>query len=107
MEEVELVSKSNEISDKNAHPKMDQSMTSVSFVGLFSAADKMDYVLMLFGSFGACTHGAALPVFFVLFGGMIDSLGHMANHPNKMSSRISEVIKMKHFRHAKSNDQVL
>ncbi|KAM5565167.1 ABC transporter B family member 13-like [Rosa sericea] len=97
MEEVELASKSSEFSDNKPHPKMDQPVhsnkqkpRSVSFLGLFAAADKMDYVLMLFGSFGACIHGAALPVFFVLYGRMIDSLGHMAKHPNKMSSRISE-----------------
>lgn len=104
MEEVELASNSSEVSGTNPHPKMPQPMHSntqnlgsVSFLGLFAAADQMDYILMLFGSFGSCIHGAALPVFFVLFGRMIDSLGNMAMHPNEISSRISEV---KHFIHS-------
>ncbi|KAL6215772.1 hypothetical protein ACLB2K_015200 [Fragaria x ananassa] len=102
MEEVELASNSSEVSGTNPHPKMPQPMHSnkqnlgsVSFLGLFAAADQMDYILMLFGSFGSCIHGAAFPVFFVLFGGMIDSLGHMAMHSNEMSSRISETARLR------------
>lgn len=66
---------------------------SVSFLGLFGAADRTDYVLMFLGSVGAILHGAALPIFFVLFGRMIDSLGHLSNNPHKLTSRISEVCK--------------
>ncbi|CDY48424.1 BnaCnng16370D [Brassica napus] len=30
---------------------------SVSLMGLFSAADKVDYILMFLGTFGTCVHG--------------------------------------------------
>ncbi|XP_008221400.1 PREDICTED: ABC transporter B family member 13-like [Prunus mume] len=95
MEEVELVFNKLSDGDNNPLPKMEQPMSSskhrsVSLVGLFAAADKVDFVLMLFGSVGACIHGAVLPVFFVLFGRMIDSLGHLAKHPQQLSSRVSQ-----------------
>lgn len=93
MEEVELASDSR--LEQGLTSNMDQPSSnktkSVSFFGLFAAADTFDYVLMFLGSVGACVHGAALPVFFILFGRMIDSLGHLANHPHKLYSRISEV----------------
>lgn len=65
---------------------------TVSFFGLFATADSTDCVLMFLGSVGSCLHGAALPVFFILFGRMIDSLGHLSNNPHKLSSRVSEVL---------------
>lgn len=92
MEEVELAT--NEVLEQNPVPKMDQparKTSTVSLFGLFSAADKVDYALMLFGSVGACVHGAALPVFFVLFGRMIDSLGHLSKNSQRLSSSVSEV----------------
>ncbi|PON73405.1 ABC transporter [Parasponia andersonii] len=91
MEEVELAT--IEVLGQNPVPKMDQpdrKTGTVSLFGLFSTADKVDYVLMFFGSVGACVHGAALPVFFVLFGRMIDSLGNLSKNSRRLSSRVSE-----------------
>ncbi|XP_023535471.1 ABC transporter B family member 13-like [Cucurbita pepo subsp. pepo] len=87
---------SNGGSDQDPPPKMEEQeekpskKISVSFFGMFAAADAIDCLLMLFGSLGAFVHGAALPVFFVLFGRIIDSLGHFSRHPHTLSSRIAE-----------------
>ena len=80
--------------EQNVSSKIDQQTKteSVSFFGLFATADATDCVLMFLGCFGSCVHGAALPVFFILFGRMIDSLGHLSNDPHKLSSRVSEVL---------------
>ncbi|KAL2319184.1 hypothetical protein Fmac_033060 [Flemingia macrophylla] len=86
MAEVELAPEQGVTSKTNQPTKRE----SVSFFGLFSAADATDYLLMFLGSVGSFVHGAALPIFFILFGRMIDSLGHLSNDPHKLSSRISE-----------------
>lgn len=80
--------------DQNPPTKMEEQevkLSKMSFFGLFGAADGIDCLLMVFGSLGAFVHGASLPVFFVLFGRMIDSLGHLSKHPHRLSSRIVEV----------------
>ncbi|CAJ1972553.1 unnamed protein product [Sphenostylis stenocarpa] len=86
MAELELVPEQGVPSKPDQQTKIE----SVSFFGLFATADLTDYVLMFLGSAGSCLHGAALPVFFILFGRMIDSLGHLSNDPHKLSSRVSE-----------------
>ncbi|KAK1406623.1 hypothetical protein QVD17_42091 [Tagetes erecta] len=97
MREVEIMPNQEDVSsDQFPAPKLDSQPESsssgknASFSGLFYAADKCDFLLMLFGSIGACIHGAALPVFFVLFGRMIDSLGHLSAHPHRLSTQVSE-----------------
>lgn len=49
---------------------------SIPFYKLFSYADKLDYFLMLVGALGAAAHGAAVPVFFIFFGKLIDAMGN-------------------------------
>lgn len=48
---------------------------SVAFYKLFSYADPIDWFLITVGIIGAIVHGAALPIFFLFFGEVIDALG--------------------------------
>ncbi|CAM6102831.1 unnamed protein product [Calypogeia fissa] len=48
---------------------------TVSFLQLFSFADKYDCFLMFFGSLGSIIHGAALPIMFLFFGKLLNALG--------------------------------
>ncbi|KAL2944676.1 ABC transporter B family member 13 [Bienertia sinuspersici] len=69
------------------------SRASNTFFSLFAAAETFDYFLMLLGIIGACIHGAAPPVFFVLVGQMIDSLGSLSSDHHLLSSHISQLAK--------------
>ncbi|KAF8406607.1 hypothetical protein HHK36_008696 [Tetracentron sinense] len=93
MEEVELPSM--RIPDQNPlqkseSPSSSNTKPSLPFFRLFTAADTTDCFLMFFGSIGACIHGAALPVFFVLFGRLIDSLGYLSKDTHRMASEVSK-----------------
>nr|DAD30965.1 TPA_asm: hypothetical protein HUJ06_009816 [Nelumbo nucifera] len=48
---------------------------NLPFYQFFSFADKYDWVLMIAGSIGAMVHGSAMPIFFLLFGDMVNGLG--------------------------------
>ncbi|KAL1822889.1 hypothetical protein ACET3Z_009667 [Daucus carota] len=80
----------NAVSKINQPESISSQKEIVSLVGLFAAADTKDYILMFFGSVGSCVHGAALPVFFILFGRMIDLLGHMSSDPHRLSLEVSK-----------------
>lgn len=92
MDEVELprkeISKQDEYEEKQPTAKKQE---RVSFLRLFAAADKIDYILMFIGSIGSCLQGATLPVFFLVFGRLIDSLGSLSTDPHSFSSEVSKV----------------
>lgn len=87
-DEVEVSTKQEPGTEQAA----DKNHETASFFGLFAAAEKTDYVLMFLGSIGACMQGAALPVFFVLFGRMINALGSLSSDPHRFSAEVSKVI---------------
>ena len=48
---------------------------SVPYYRLYSHADRLDVILLVLGCIGAVIHGLALPIFFVVFGDVVDALG--------------------------------
>ncbi|KAJ4812820.1 ABC transporter B family member 19 [Rhynchospora pubera] len=75
-------------SDKKDEKKRPEQ--SVAFYELFSFADKWDRLLMAAGSLGAVVHGAAMPVFFLLFGELINGFGKNQMHLRKMTDEVSK-----------------
>ncbi|GFP90363.1 ABC transporter b family member 19 [Phtheirospermum japonicum] len=63
---------------------------SLPFYRLFSFADKYDYLLMITGSFGAIIHGSSMPVFFLLFGQMVNGFGKNQMDLHKMTHEVSK-----------------
>ncbi|KAK9129443.1 hypothetical protein Sjap_009930 [Stephania japonica] len=61
-----------------------------SCFGLFAAADATDWFLMFMGTIGSSVHGAALPIFFVIFGHLIDSLGSLTWDNHDLLNKISK-----------------
>ncbi|KAL5992143.1 hypothetical protein ACLOJK_013058 [Asimina triloba] len=64
---------------------------SISFFKLFSFADKYDWLLMTAGSLGAVVHGSAMPVFFLLFGDLVNGFGKNQADLRKMTEEVSKV----------------
>ena len=64
---------------------------SLPFYQLFSFADKYDVVLMIAGSLGAVVHGSSMPVFFLLFGEMVNGFGKNQMDLHKMTHEVSKV----------------
>ncbi|KAL5986048.1 hypothetical protein ACLOJK_028038 [Asimina triloba] len=90
MESMELSNKNRASDEKTIEKEGQRRRRTTSFFSLFAMADSVDWLLMLFGSIGACLHGAATPFFLVLFGHIIDSLGSLALNPQKLASEVSE-----------------
>ncbi|KAJ8625817.1 hypothetical protein MRB53_034347 [Persea americana] len=63
---------------------------SLPFFKLFSFADKYDWLFMIAGSIGAVIHGSAMPVFFLLFGEMVNGFGKNQSDFHKMTDEVSK-----------------
>lgn len=74
-------------------PESDKKKTeqSLPFYQLFAFADKYDYLLMTTGSLGAIVHGSSMPVFFLLFGEMVNGFGKNQFDLHKMTDEVSKV----------------
>jgi hypothetical protein len=64
---------------------------SVSIFKLFAYADSFDYLLLLVGTVGAVVHGAALPVFFVIFSKLLNGFGSNINSPDQTNVVVGKV----------------
>jgi hypothetical protein len=64
---------------------------SVSIFKLFAYADSFDYLLLLIGTLGAVVHGAALPVFFVIFSKLLNGFGSNINSPDQTNAVVGKV----------------
>lgn len=65
---------------------------SLPYHQLFSFADKYDYLLMFSGSIGAIVHGSTMPIFFLLFGEMINGFGKNQTDLHKMTHEVCKVL---------------
>lgn len=73
---------------------------SLPFYQLFSFADKYDWLLMISGSIGAIIHGSSMPVFFLLFGEMVNGFGKNQMDLKKMTAEVAKVSNpVVHFLH--------
>ncbi|RXH89535.1 hypothetical protein DVH24_031892 [Malus domestica] len=63
---------------------------SLPFFQLFSFADKYDWLLMIFGSLGAVVHGSSMPVFFLMFGEMVNGFGENQMNLQKMTAEVAK-----------------
>ncbi|KAL2641262.1 hypothetical protein R1flu_008849 [Riccia fluitans] len=68
--------------------KKKEKRPSVPYYKLYSFSDPFDWLLILLGTTGACTHGSAIPVFFVFFGKLIDAFGANYARPDLMAAEV-------------------
>ncbi|KAH6791142.1 ATP binding cassette subfamily B19 [Perilla frutescens var. frutescens] len=80
-----------EAADGKAMPESEKKKEqSLPFYQLFSFADKYDVILMISGSLGAVVHGSSMPVFFLLFGEMVNGFGKNQMDLHKMTHEVSK-----------------
>ncbi|KAG8384714.1 hypothetical protein BUALT_Bualt04G0147000 [Buddleja alternifolia] len=80
-----------EPADAKPMPESDKKKEqSLPFYQLFSFADKYDYILMISGSLGAIIHGSSMPVFFLLFGQMVNGFGKNQMDLHKMTHEVAK-----------------
>ncbi|XP_022880672.1 ABC transporter B family member 19-like [Olea europaea var. sylvestris] len=80
-----------ETAEGKAVPDVDKKKElSLSFYQLFSFADKYDIVLMTCGTLGAIIHGSSMPVFFLLFGEMVNGFGKNQMDLHQMTHEVSK-----------------
>ena len=80
---------------KTAEPKKEKKAEpsdAVPLYQLFSFADPFDYLLMAIGTVGAIAHGAALPVFFLFFGKLLNGFGANSNNPHQAAHVVAKVF---------------
>ncbi|XP_008804465.2 ABC transporter B family member 19-like [Phoenix dactylifera] len=63
---------------------------TLAFYELFVFADRCDLALMAAGSLGAVVHGSAMPVFFLLFGDLVNGFGKNQEDLGKMTNEVSK-----------------
>lgn len=87
--EVRGTSEMAESTEGKAMPEAEKKKEqSLPFCQLFSFADKYDYLLMFSGSIGAIVHGSSMPIFFLLFGEMINGFGKNQTDLHKMTHEV-------------------
>lgn len=89
---VETLRTSQTTQDGENKNKDSVSIGSVPFWKLFSFADRLDFILIALGTLGACVHGAAIPIFFLVFGRVINAFGAYHAETAKMSNEVSQVF---------------
>ena len=81
---------SHVITQNKEEPRPSSASQSVPYYRLYSYADRLDIILIVLGCIGAIIHGLALPIFFVVFGDVVDALG------TDKTSLIPEVSSLSH-----------
>ncbi|KAG6578590.1 ABC transporter B family member 19, partial [Cucurbita argyrosperma subsp. sororia] len=79
------------VSEPKALPEPEKKKEhTLPFFQLFSFADQYDCFLMILGTFGAIVHGSSMPVFFLLFGQMVNGFGKNQSDFHKMTAEVSK-----------------